>query len=268
MLEKKWGIFCAVALLAVALAAGCSVKKPTAPEVVAPPTELNVSAAASMKDVLAEIQQNYQNIKPHVKLNYNFASSGALQKQIEQGAPADLFISAAAKQMDELEAKNLIHKQSRRNLVENQLVMVVPKDSALSLQRFEDIANSGVKKYGLGEPETVPAGQYARQVLQKLNLWDLTKHKAVLAKDVRTVLTYVETSNTEAGFVYRTDAAISDKVRIVAAAPANSHQPIVYPAAVLTGAQQVKEAGEFLTYLQSPEAKTIFEKYGFVIPQQ
>ncbi len=258
--KKFWGL-CTTVFLAAALTAGCGGAKQNSPA--AAPVELNVSAAVSMKDALTEIQQNYQKVKPNVKINFNFGASGTLQKQIEQGAPVDIFVSAAAKQMDELAGKNLINMQSRQNIVENQLVMVVPKGSPPALQKFEDVNNDTVKKFAMGEPEVVPAGQYAQQVLRKLNLWENVKGKAVLAKDVRTVLTYVETGNVDAGFVYRSDAVISDKVEVVAAAPANSHQPIVYPGAVLAGAQQASAAQEFMAYLQSPEAKAIFEKYGF-----
>ena len=265
MLGKSLGRFLTLSLLAVLVIAGCSAARSTPPGPSAPSVELNVAAAVSMKDALTEIKQQYQAVKPHVKIDLNLASSGALQQQIEQGTPTDLFISAATKQMDELEAKNLINQQTRTNLVENQLVMIVPKGSPLGLQKFADITNTGVRKFGMGEPETVPAGQYALQALQTLNVWDTIKNKAVFTKDVRTVLTYVESRNVEAGFVYRTDAAISHKVQIVAAAPAASHQPIIYPAAVLSGAQQAKEAERFLNYLHSPEAKTIFEKYGFIV---
>lgn len=260
--KRFWGL-CTAVLLAAALAAGCGDSKQNSPAASAP-VELNVSAATSMKDVLTEIQQNYQQVKPNVKINFNFGASGSLQKQIEQGAPADIFISAAAKQMDELAGKNLIDLQSRQNLVENQLVMVVPKGSPLALQKFADVNNDTVKKFAMGEPEVVPAGQYAQQVLRKLNLWENVKSKAVFAKDVRTVLTYVETGNVDAGFVYRTDAVISNKVQIAAAAPADSHKPIVYPAAILAGAQQTSAAQDFMAYLQNPEVKAIFEKYGFV----
>jgi molybdate transport system substrate-binding protein len=188
-----------------------------------------------------------------------------LQKQIEQGAPADLFISAAPKQMDALDQKNLIQKPTRKNLLENQLVLIVPKKSSMDVTAYDDLTKDRVKKFSIGEPETVPAGQYAQQVLKKIDLWDKVKDKAVLAKDVRSVLTYVETGNVEAGIVYQTDAAVSDKVQIVSAAPAGSHQPIIFPIAVLTGAKQPKAAEEFLTYLCSAEAKIIFEKHGFVI---
>jgi len=252
-----------VVLASLAVLVGCGGTKQNL--AATQPVELNVSAAVSMKDALTEIQKNYQAKHPNVTILYNLGSSGTLQRQIEQGAPADLFISAAAKQMDDLDAKNLIQKQTRQNLVQNQLVMIVPKNSSLGLQKYEDLAKDTVKKFSIGEPDTVPAGQYAQQVLKHLELWDKVKAKAVLSKDVRTVLAYVETGNVEAGIVYSTDAVISDKVQVVSAAPTGSHKPIVYPAAVLSGAKQPKMAEEYLAYLAGPEAKAVFEKYGFTI---
>lgn len=227
--------------------------------------EINVSAAASLKDALTEAQQIYEGKEQNVKLVFNFASSGALQKQIEQGAPADLFISAAQKQMDGLAAKDLIQKDTRIDLVVNKLVMVAPQDSKLALNSFEDILDEGVKQIGIGEIETVPAGQYTVEVLKNLEIWEKVKDKVVMAKDVRSVLTYVETGNVEVGFVYNTDALISDKVKVVASAPEGSHKPIVYPAAVLSEAKQAKAALEFLAFLRGAEGKAIFEKYGFVM---
>ena len=229
------------------------------------PTELNISAAVSMKDALAEIQTNYQKKAPHVKLVYNLGASGSLQKQIEQGAPADIFISAAPKQMNELEAKNLVIKATRKNLLENKLVLIAPKDSTLSISKLEDLQNDTVKQISIGETKVVPAGQYAEQALKKLGVWDKVQRKIVFAKDVRTVLTYVDTGNVDAGLVYKTDAATSSKVKILATAPDGSHAPIIYPAAVLTGAKNQKAAEEFLAYLAGPEGKTVFEKYGFVM---
>lgn len=229
------------------------------------PVELNISAAVSLKDALAEIQKNYQAKNPNVKLTYNLGSSGSLQKQIEQGAPADIFISAAPKQMNELEAKNLINKATRKNLVENKLVVVVPKDANLNITKYEDLTQEAVKKIALGETASVPAGQYAEQVLQKLGLWDKLKERIVFAKDVRTVLAYTETGNVEAGIVYKTDAASSDKVKIAAVAPEGSHKPIIYPAAITTGTKQQKAAEAFVDYLFSAESKAVFEKYGFTM---
>ena len=245
---------------------GCGGQKQAAPA--AQPTqtvELNVSAAVSLKDALTEIQNKYQAKNPNIKLVYNLGASGSLQKQIEQGAPADIFISAAPKQMNELEAKNLVNKTTRKNLVENKLVIIVPKDSKLNLTSYEEVAQAGVQKLALGETATVPAGQYAEQVLKKLGLWDKLKDRVVFAKDVRTVLAYVETGNVEAGIVYKTDAVASDKVKVAAIAPEGSHEPIVYPAAVLSSTKQQQAAEAFVDYLFSDESKAVFEKYGFVM---
>ena len=250
------------------LVAGCGgASQPPAPKAAdAPkPVELNISAAVSMKDALAEIQTNYQKKAPHVKLVYNLGASGSLQKQIEQGAPADIFISAAPKQMNELEAKNLVIKATRKNLLENKLVLIAPKDSTLSISKLEDLQNDTVKQISIGETKVVPAGQYAEQALKKLGVWDKVQRKIVFAKDVRTVLTYVDTGNVDAGLVYKTDAAASKKVKILAIAPDGSHAPIIYPAAVLTGTKNQKAAEEFLSYLAGPEGKSVFEKHGFVM---
>lgn len=231
----------------------------------AQPTELNISAAVSMKDALAEIQTNYQKKAPHIKLVYNLGASGSLQKQIEQGAPADIFISAAPKQMNELAAKNLVINATRKNLLENKLVLIAPKDSKLSISQLEDLQNDTVKQISIGETKVVPAGQYAEQALKKLGVWEKVQRKIVFAKDVRTVLTYVDTGNVDAGLVYKTDAAASKKVKILATAPDGSHAPIIYPAAVLSSTKHQKAAEEFLSYLAGPEGKTVFEKYGFVM---
>jgi len=266
-MKRTLSLFLGVLLTLALIVAGCGGSTPSAQNAPAPKQniELNVSAAVSMKDALAEIQKNYQEKNPNVKLIYNLGASGALQKQIEQGAPADIFISAAPKQMNDLEGKNLVNKTTRKNLVENKLVVVVPKDSKLEITKYEDLTKEGIQKLALGETATVPAGQYAQEVLKKLQLWDKVQDKVVFAKDVRTVLAYVETGNVEAGIVYKTDAASSDKIKIAAAAPEGSHQPIVYPAAVLSGSKQAKDAEAFLAYLFSTESKAVFEKYGFVM---
>lgn len=252
------------ALLLAGCGGGSAPAKPAATPV-ARPVELTISAAVSLKDALKDVQTAYREKAPQVKLVCNFAASGSLQKQIEQGAPADIFISASPKQMNELETKNLIRKPTRRNLVENKLVLIVPENSQLKIARFEELTNSGLKKLGIGEPKVVPAGQYAQQVLKKLGLWDPLVDKIVFAKDVRTVLAYVETGNVDAGIVYKTDAAASRKVKIAATAPAGSHTPILYPAAILAGAKNGKAAEDFMAFLTSPASKTIFEKHGFVM---
>jgi molybdate transport system substrate-binding protein len=231
----------------------------------ASPVELNVSAAASLKDVLMDIQKLYEVKQPGVKINFNFGSSGKLQTQIEQGAPADLFISAAVKQMDALEKENLIVGKSRKDILTNRLTLIVPKDSTLNIKDFKDLTREDVKQIGCGAPESVPAGQYAQDVFKFMNITDAVKGKLVFGTDVRAVLTYVETGNVDAGIVYKTDALISDKIKIVATAPEGSHEPIVYPAALLTNAAQPKAAAKFYSYLTSSDGKKLFEKYGFSV---
>lgn len=251
-------------MLAIAVF-GCGESKQEPPaQPAAQPVELNISAAVSLKDALTEIQTKYQEKAPNVHLVYNMGSSGAMQKQIEQGAPADIFISAATKEMDELDAKNLVNKATRKNLVGNKLVLIVPKDSNLKITTFEELTQDSIKKIAIGEPNSVPAGQYAQQTLQKLGLWDKVKDKLVFTKDVRTVLTYVEAGNIDAGVVYYTDALSSNKVKAVATAEENLHDPIIYPIAILSGTKNQKAAEDFLAYLLSPDGKEIFEKYGFI----
>lgn len=262
MKKSLWSV-CLTLFVATALLAGCGSdsKVLESPKTV----ELNVSAAVSMKDALEEIQKNFATKNSHIKLVYNLGASGSLQKQIEQGAPADIFISAAPKQMNELADKNLINKDTRKNLVENKLVVIVPKESKLLLDNYEGLAQPEVHKISIGETVSVPAGQYAQEVLRKIGIWDQLQDKLVMAKDVRTVLTYVETGNVDAGMVYKTDAAVSDKVKVVATAPEGSHNPIVYPIAILAGTKQQQAAEEFIAYLTTPESKAVFEKYGFVM---
>jgi molybdate transport system substrate-binding protein len=270
MRKNLWSLtigLLSAALLLAGCGGGSTPAKPAATPAAAP-VELTISAAVSLKDALKDVQAAYLKKAPQVKLVFNLGASGSLQKQIEQGAPADIFISAAPKQMNELETKNLIRKPTRRNLVENKLVLIVPQYSQLKIARFEELANSDVKKLGIGEPNVVPAGQYAQQALKKLGIWDPVADRIVFAKDVRTVLAYVETGNVDAGIVYKTDAASSSKVKIAATAPEGSHQPVLYPAAILANSKNVKAAEEFMGFLSSPDGKAIFEKHGFAMSRQ
>lgn len=227
--------------------------------------ELTISAAASLKDVMFEIGNNYQKKHPKIKINFNFGSSGALQTQIEQGAPADIFISAAEKQMDNLEAKNLLKRGTRFNLLENQLVLVVLKNSNIGIRDFGDLASAQVKSIGIGAPESVPAGEYAKQSLKFIGIWDKIQQKLIYGSNVRTVLTYIETGNVDAGIVYRSDTIVSDKVKIVATAVPGSHEPSIYPAAILADSKQPQAAKDFLNYLRISKNKEIFAKFGFKV---
>ncbi|APM40332.1 molybdate ABC transporter substrate-binding protein [Clostridium kluyveri] len=223
---------------------------------------LTVSAAASLKDSMNEIKELYVKENANAAITYNFGASGTLQKQIEQGAPADIFMSAATKQMDELKNKNLMVNDTIKNLLQNDVVLVVPKDST-KVKSFEDLTSDTVQKIALGEPKSVPAGQYAEEVLTNLNILDKVKPKAVYGKDVKEVLTWVETGNADAGIVYKTDALVSDKVTIAATAPENSHKAVVYPVGVVKDSKNAEAAKSFLKFLSGDKAKAVFEKYGF-----
>lgn len=250
-----------IILLVLVIVGGYFMKTETTVQKPTQPLEIYVSAAMGLKEALLDIQKEYEEKNPNIKIVYNLAASGALATQIEQGAPADLFISAANKQLNDLQAKGLLMSNTRRPLVGNELVLITAKSAQLSLKSFQDIEK--VKSFGLGAPETVPVGQYGMEVLTKLGIWDSVKDRAVLAKDVRTIVTHVETGNVDAGIVFSTVAATSDKVEIVARAPAGSHEPIVFPAAVLSSARHPKAAGDFLDYLASPAGIKVFAKYGF-----
>jgi molybdate transport system substrate-binding protein len=233
----------------------------------APSTKLTISAAASLKDAMEEIKPLYSKEKSNVTLTYNFGSSGALQQQIEQGAPADVFISAAAKQMDALQQKSLLLDGTRKDLLRNQVVLIVP-EKGTAITGFKDLTSDRIKKIAIGEPKSVPAGKYAQEVLTKQKIFDPIKAKVVYAKDVRQVLNYVESGNADAGIVYLSDAKSSNKVKVVETAPENSHSPVVYPLAVLKSSKNPDAAKDFVQFLFGNQAKTVFEKQGFTMAAQ
>jgi len=237
----------------------------TSPVVAQSNTSLLISAAASLKEVLVEIQPLYQQSQPNVNINYNFGSSGTLQQQIEQGAPTDIFISAAKKQVDTLEQKGLLVTGSRNIIAKNRLVLIVPKN-AVGINSFYSLKDAKVKKIAIGEPRSVPAGQYAQQVLEKLKIWTEVKSKLVFANNVRQVLASVESGNADTGLVYATDAKISNRVKVVVTADEKYHSPIIYPLAVVKRSKNVNAAKEFSQFLSSNQAKAVFKKYGFILP--
>lgn len=230
-------------------------------------TSLTVSAAISLTESLQEIKQLYLRSQPNVSISYNFGASGALQQQIEQGETIDVFISAASKQMDSLQQKKLLIPETRQNLLTNRLVLITPIN-AVNLSSFRDLTGSQVRRIAVGEPRTVPAGQYAREVLTNLRIIDRVQQKLVYANNVRQVLTYVETGNVDAGIVYVTDVRKSNHVRVVATAPPNLHSPIVYPIAVLKNSKNVAAAREFVQFISSDTGRIMFEKYGFTMAKR
>jgi molybdate transport system substrate-binding protein len=232
------------------------------------PTELIVSAAASLTDSLNEIQAVYEKEHGDIKLVYNFGSSGALQQQIEQGAPSDLFLSAGKKQMKALVDKQLVDESLQTGLVLNELVLVVSTDMQAEVSSVSDLTKAEFGKLAIGEPESVPAGGYAKESLTYYKIWDQLQPKIVYAKDVRQVLTYVETGNADAGFVYKTDAMTSKKVKVASVIDPSSHKSIEYPVGIVNATKHLQEAQQFYSFLQSAKARDIFVKYGFSLPKE
>jgi molybdate transport system substrate-binding protein len=237
--------------------------QPNAAQPAAQTSTLLVAAAASLQKTLLEVTSLYAQANPNQTINYNFAASGALQQQIEQGAPADVFISAAAKQMKALQEKGLLESGTQKNLLTNQLVLIIPKQTSVSLTDFQQLVQPDVKRISVGEPRSVPAGQYATEVLKNLGILEQVQSKFVLGSNVKSVLTAVETGDVDAGIVYITDAKGSDKVTVAATADEKLHAPIVYPIAILKASKSLDESKKYVEFLQSNTAKTVFEKYGF-----
>lgn len=224
-------------------------------------TTLTISVASSVQDAIVEAENAYERENPGVFFRNNFGSSGTLARQIEQGAPVDAFLSAGVTPMDLLDGQGLLGSGSRSDLLRNSLVLIAPAQS--TLQSFEQLTSAPVRLIAMGDPGSVPAGQYSKQTLDSLSLYDKLKSKIVLGTDVRQVLTYVETGNADAGFVYASDAQTSGKVRIVAVAPEASHNPIVYPIAEIKGSKNDAVIRGFIAFLRSPTTQAIFARYGF-----
>ena len=236
-----------------------------------PAADLQIFAAASLTDALNEIAPAYEKATGD-KLSFNFAGSSLLERQIEQGAPADLFLSADEAKMDAAAQKGLIVAASRKSVLSNFLVVVVPADSPFNITSPADLATPAVNHLAVAQPETVPAGVYAKKYLQNLGLWDKLQPKIVPTENVRAALAAVEAGNAEAGIVYETDAAISKKVRVACNIPAPAYEgpidqgpQISYPFAIVQASAQPEAAARFLSYLESPAALAVFKKYGFVI---
>lgn len=222
---------------------------------------LTISAAASLKEATVDIQKEFNSTYPDIELTFNYGSSGSLQKQIEQGAPCDVFISAGQSQMDALEDKNLILQDTRKDLVKNSLVLIGGKDSTIS--SINELTSDNIKHIAMGEPSSVPAGKYADEVLTKLNLTDTLKSKLVYGKDVKEVLSWIVSGNAEAGFVYKSDTYNTDSIKIIETISEEYHSPINYPVAVIKDSKNIESAKLFEDFLFSDKAKEIFKKYGY-----
>lgn len=227
--------------------------------------QLTVSAAASLSDAFKEIARRFEATKSGVTVRCNFAASGVLIQQIAQGAPVDVFASADQETMNRGVEQKLIEPDTRRDFAANVVVLVAPAQSGPALKTLADLGRPDVKRIAVGKTETVPVGRYTKQLLEAANLWAPLQPKLVQADSVRQVLDYVARGEVEAGFVYRTDAAImADKVQ-VALAP-GGHTPVTYPVAVVSESRQKALAKEFAEYLRSPAAQEVLGRFGFAKP--
>jgi len=224
-------------------------------------TILTVLAGAGLKDALNELKDMYGK-KTGTEVRYNFAAAGILRKQIEEGVPADIFFTPGKKDMDELQRKSLIIPETRTDILENEIVLVTAKEKKNVIKSFADLADKA-QSISIGLPETVPAGKYARETLMSLGLWNKVEKRILYAKDVRTVLVYVDSGNVDAGMVYRSDTAVMRSGVLAAVAPKGSHSPIRFSMAMLKSSKHQQETKKFIDFLKTPEASAIFSKYRF-----
>ena len=227
--------------------------------------EITVSAAISLKNAFEDIATIFQERNPGAKVLFNFGASGDLARQIEGGAPVDIFASAAQKDMDDIDRKGLVASNSRRNFAGNAVVLIKPANSKTPINSIEDLKRKEVGKISIGNPKTVPAGRYAEEALRHYNLWDAVKDRLVFAENVRQVLDYVARGEVDAGLVYSTDAmARSKEVKVVMKLPEGSHQPVVYPIGVIKGTKEESLSRAFADLVVSPEGQQILNRYGFI----
>ncbi|MEL7565263.1 MAG: molybdate ABC transporter substrate-binding protein [Dehalobacterium sp.] len=268
-MKRRFALFLIVALLSTVLVGCAKTETPadngSGEEAAKEPVELMISAAASLSNVMEDISKLYAEIAPEVKLTFTFASSGALQTQIEEGAPADVFFSAALKQMSALEEGGYILADTKKDLLINKVVLITPKGNPAKVESFEDVVTEKVKTIAIGDPASVPAGQYAEEIFKHLGILDQVTPKANYGTDVTQVLTWVESGEVDCGVVYATDAAASDKIDIICNAPEGSHKTVTYPVAVLKSSNHGEEAKKLVEFLSSDQAAAAFEAYGFTM---
>ena len=256
MIQKLLNLFIGFFLLVLLIVIPFRMRSTTQVSLSQSPENLLVSAAASLQSSLQGI-----DVINSAKVTYNFGASGALQHQIEQGAPIDVFISAGVKQMDNLESKGLL--AFRTNLLTNRLALITPKDSLIKLTNFSQLLNPKVKRIAIADPRSVPVGQYATEVLRYLGILEKLQPKFVLGNNVRFVLAAVESGEVDAGIVYITDAKSSGKVITVAIADQKLHSPIIYPIGIIKSSSNPEAAKQYLQFLQSDKALAIFQRKGF-----
>ncbi len=278
---KKFLCVLVSAVLALGALAGCSSSESSQEsgeqtEEQEESKELIVFAAASMTDTMQEIAEMYKAVDPSVNITFNFDSSGTLKTQIQEGADCDIFISAAQKQMNQLDATqssdvnteglDFIDTDTRFDLLSNSVVLITPVGNPAGVESFDDVASDKVSLIALGNSD-VPVGQYSEEIFTYMGVWDQlnSESKITFGTNVREVLAQVEEGAADCGVVYSTDAATTDKVEVIASAPEGSHKAIVYPAAALKTSADIETAKAFLEYLKTDECTAVFEAAGFVI---
>jgi molybdate transport system substrate-binding protein len=225
--------------------------------------EITVSAAASLTGAFKDMESEFETENPGVDVNFNFASSGNLRKQIEGGAPADVFASADQKNMNTLANETLIDNSSRENFAQNSLVLIVPANSTLNITGVKDLTDSKVEKIGVGNPDTVPVGNYTRTAMIEAGLWSQLENKSVFAEDVKSVLTYVERGEVDAGFVYMSDAMSAEPGTIKIVTNVSVSTPVKYPIAIVSSSNDKKDAQKFIDFVTGAEGQKILQNYGF-----
>lgn len=236
---------------------GCGKNTPT------DESTITIAAAASLKNCVDDVLiPMFTEKYPDIQVKATYDSSGKLQTQIEQGADIDIFMSAATKQINNLDEKGFIIHDSIVQLLENKVVLIVPENNTKGINKFEDILKAD--KIAVGDPASVPAGQYAKEALTNLNLWDQVLEKASLGTNVTEVLNWVAEGSADAGIVYSTDAASTKKVKVVAEAPEGSVSKVIYPVGIVKTSKDEASAKKFLDFLQTEEVKKVFESFGFV----
>jgi molybdate transport system substrate-binding protein len=231
-------------------------------------SEITIFAASSLTDSLKEIGNGFRMKNPGIILFFSFEASSTLARQIKEGAPCDIFFSADEARMNSLEKDGLVEKSTRKSLLGNTLVIVTASNSTLIVTNANNLADSQINHIAIAEPDTVPAGIYAKQFLVKHDLWTVVENKIIPVQNVRAALAAVESGNAEAGIVYKTDAVISKATKIALEIPAKETSAISYPVAMMKGANDPESSKKFLSYLESPDASQVFKRNGFILPQQ
>ncbi len=224
---------------------------------------LTVSAAASMTDVLTEIAQLYENANNNTEILLNFAGSGSVVTQIKEGAPVDVFVSAANRPVQDLDARGLLISDTIETVAKNKIILITPSGEENIVKSFNDLAKASVERIAVGDPATAPVGVYSREIFENLGITEEVADKLIMGTDARAVLNWVSSGEADCGIVYQTDALSNEKIQIICQAPDGSHSSVEYLGSVVTASKNIPDAKTFLNFLKSKEAREIFKKYGF-----